>query len=47
MQKADGFRMTLCRGEVTFESGESTGALPGRLLRGAQGDAKRFAAALG
>ncbi len=47
IQKADGFRMTLCRGEITFEDGEFTGALPGRLVRGPQGDAKRFGRALG
>ena len=26
--------MTVCAGTVTFEQGEATGALPGRLLRG-------------
>ena len=34
IQKADGYRATVCAGEVTFENGEQTGAQPGRLLRG-------------
>jgi len=34
IQHAQGYRMTLVAGEVTFEHGESTGALPGRLVRG-------------
>lgn len=25
---------TICAGEVTFEDGEATGAMPGRLIRG-------------
>jgi N-acyl-D-aspartate/D-glutamate deacylase len=37
LQAASGYRYTLKRGEVTFENGEATGNLPGRLLRGAQG----------
>jgi N-acyl-D-aspartate/D-glutamate deacylase len=36
LQRAHGYRMTVQCGEVTFEDGESTGALPGRLVRGAQ-----------
>jgi N-acyl-D-aspartate/D-glutamate deacylase len=36
LQRAHGYRMTVQTGEVTFEDGESTGALPGRLVRGAQ-----------
>ena len=36
IQKADGYRMTICAGEVTYEEGEHTGAMPGRLLRGGQ-----------
>ncbi|MCB1746766.1 MAG: amidohydrolase family protein [Gammaproteobacteria bacterium] len=35
VQKAHGFVATVCAGEVTYEDGEHTGALPGRLLRGA------------
>jgi N-acyl-D-aspartate/D-glutamate deacylase len=36
VQKADGYRTTIQSGEVTFVDGEHTGALPGRLVRGAQ-----------
>ena len=32
-QKADGYRLTVVNGEVTFEDGECTGATPGQLLR--------------
>lgn len=37
LQRADGYVATVKSGEVTFERGEHTGALPGRLLRGARG----------
>ncbi|MGR8920771.1 MAG: N-acyl-D-amino-acid deacylase family protein [Gammaproteobacteria bacterium] len=33
IQKARGYAATVCAGEVTYENGEHTGALPGRLLR--------------
>ncbi len=33
LQRADGYVATVKKGEVTFESGEDTGARPGRLLR--------------
>ncbi|CAM9484986.1 unnamed protein product [Phaeothamnion confervicola] len=36
IQKASGYKYTIVSGEVTFRDGESTGALPGRLLRGQQ-----------
>ncbi len=36
VQRATGYRATVMSGEVTFEDGEPTGALPGRLVRGAQ-----------
>ena len=36
VQKAQGYRMTINSGEVTFEGGEATGELPGRLIRGAK-----------
>lgn len=36
LQNADGICATIKSGEVIFESGEPTGALPGKLLRGAQ-----------
>ncbi len=37
VQRATGYRATVASGEVTFQDGEPTGALPGRLVRGAQG----------
>ncbi len=37
IQKAEGYRWTLVNGEITFEDGEATGALPGRLLRHGRG----------
>jgi len=36
VQRADGYDVTMCSGEVIFEAGEPTGALPGRLVRGPQ-----------
>ncbi len=33
IQKARGYVATICKGEVTYENGVHTGALPGRLLR--------------
>ncbi len=36
LQKASGYVATIQTGEVTFENGESTGALPGKLIRGPQ-----------
>ena len=36
VQKAQGYRMTIKSGEVTYEGGEATGAMPGRLIRGPQ-----------
>ena len=36
LQKADGYRATIVSGEVILRDGESTGARPGRLLRGNQ-----------
>lgn len=35
VQGADGYRYTLVSGVVTYEEGRATGALPGRLVRGA------------
>ena len=37
IQRASGYHATLLRGQVTFENGEATGALPGKLVRGRQG----------
>jgi len=36
VQRASGYRMTIQSGQVIYEYAEATGALPGRLLRGAQ-----------
>ena len=36
IQRIDGYRYTIKSGEVTFEEGDPTGELPGRLLRGPQ-----------
>ena len=36
VQAADGYVATVAAGEVTYENGEPTGALPGRLVRGPQ-----------
>jgi N-acyl-D-aspartate/D-glutamate deacylase len=36
VQKATGYTATVLNGQVTFENGEPTGALPGGLLRGAR-----------
>ncbi len=36
IQKASGYIATIVAGQVTYRGGEPTGALPGRLLRGAQ-----------
>jgi len=34
LQRADGYVATIVKGQVTYEAGEPTDALPGRLLRG-------------
>ncbi|MCY3754062.1 MAG: amidohydrolase family protein, partial [Alphaproteobacteria bacterium] len=34
VQKAEGIDATIVNGEVTLEGGESTGAVPGRVIRG-------------
>jgi N-acyl-D-amino-acid deacylase len=36
IQRARGYEATIVSGQVTFRNGEPTGALPGRLVRGAQ-----------
>jgi N-acyl-D-aspartate/D-glutamate deacylase len=36
VQRVRGYRATLVAGEVVYRDGEATGALPGRLVRGAQ-----------
>jgi N-acyl-D-amino-acid deacylase len=35
-QKADGYEATIVSGKVTYRNGRATGALPGRLVRGAR-----------
>jgi N-acyl-D-aspartate/D-glutamate deacylase len=44
IQRADGYRATIVAGQVTYRDGEPTDALPGRLLRGAQGQPAAMAA---
>ena len=34
IQRAHGYVATICKGEVTYEHGVHTGAMPGRLIRG-------------
>ena len=36
VQRVDGYRATLKRGQVTYRDGVVTGALPGKLVRGPQ-----------
>jgi N-acyl-D-aspartate/D-glutamate deacylase len=36
LQRADGYEATFVAGQQTYERGEPTGALPGRLVRGPQ-----------
>jgi len=36
VQEVEGYKYTVQTGEVTYESGKATGALPGRLIRGPQ-----------
>ena len=38
LQNADGIDATIVTGEVIYEKGEATGALPGKLVRGSQQD---------
>lgn len=44
LQRAEGYVATIVAGEVTYRDGEPTGALPGRLLRGAQAAPQALAA---
>lgn len=37
IQRARGYEATIVSGQVTFRNGEHTGALPGKVVRGAQG----------
>jgi N-acyl-D-aspartate/D-glutamate deacylase len=36
IQRADGYEATIVAGQITYRDGEPTGALPGRLVRGAR-----------
>jgi len=36
IQGVDGYRYTIVSGEVSYENGESTGAMPGKVIRGPQ-----------
>lgn len=36
VQRVDGYRLTICNGEVIREDGRDTGAMPGKLVRGPQ-----------
>ena len=36
IQRADGYKYTVVSGEVTFEDGDATDAMPGKLIRGPQ-----------
>ncbi len=38
MQDATGYEATIVAGQVTYEAGKATGALPGRLIRGPQAE---------
>jgi N-acyl-D-aspartate/D-glutamate deacylase len=44
IQRASGYVATVVAGQVTYRDGEPTGALPGRLVRGAQASPVRAAA---
>jgi len=44
VQEAEGYVMTIVNGEVIFENGKPTGALPGKLVRGAQAAPQAMAA---
>ncbi len=36
VQRADGYRYTIVSGEITYENGEPTGEMPGKVIRGPQ-----------
>ena len=44
IQRARGYVATIVAGHVTYRDGEPTGALPGRLLRGARAAPQAMAA---
>jgi N-acyl-D-aspartate/D-glutamate deacylase len=43
LQNADGIDLTIKAGEVIYENGSTTGALPGKLIRGQQADPRQSA----
>jgi len=43
LQNADGIALTIKAGEVIYENGAATGALPGKLIRGRQADPRQSA----
>jgi N-acyl-D-aspartate/D-glutamate deacylase len=45
LQQVDGYDATIVSGHVTRRDGRATGARPGKLVRGAQGEQPRFGAA--
>jgi N-acyl-D-amino-acid deacylase len=45
LQNADGFTATIKSGEVIYQNGQPTGALPGKLVRGQQSDPRKVAPA--
>jgi N-acyl-D-aspartate/D-glutamate deacylase len=50
MQRARGYEATIVAGTVTYRDGDPTGALPGRILRGARpdlGDSRSGSRAMG
>jgi len=47
LQQVDGYDATIVSGVVTRRGGVATGAHPGRLIRGAQGEARQFRTAAG
>jgi len=40
VQRVDGYNFTIVSGEVTYEAGEPTGAMPGKIVRGASAAAR-------
>ena len=47
LQQVDGYEATIVSGVVTRRDGSATGARPGRLIRGAQGEERQFVTAAG
>jgi N-acyl-D-aspartate/D-glutamate deacylase len=40
VQRVDGYKYTIVSGEITYEDGEPTGAMPGKIVRGSRSDAR-------